>query len=83
MVEFNKPEWTIAESIDGDRQFIYHNLQPRFVGEIIDNDVGGNDIVDVEFIDQPNPDAAELAKLMRRGGDALNEYDRRLKDDLN
>lgn len=81
MVEYNLPEWTIAESVDGERQFIYHNHKPRFVGEIIDNDVGGNDVVNIEFVDEPKPDAVMLAKLMRRAADAINEYDLKLESE--
>jgi len=73
-----KDEWLIAESIDGDRQYLVHNLPPRFVGLIVDNDEGGSDVTDIEFIDKPIADAQKLARLMREGGDALVKYDRRL-----
>jgi len=75
-----KEEWLIAESVSGKRQFLVHTLVPRFIGEIIDNDEGGNDIVNPHFIDAPPVDAAYLARLMREGGEALAEYDRILEE---
>ncbi|RKY23754.1 MAG: hypothetical protein DRP62_05295 [Planctomycetota bacterium] len=81
-------KWLIAENIEGDRQYIIHTHRPRFIGEILDNEVGGNDIAEFLWLDDPqkfykdkSPDelAATLAKLMRQAGDAINEYDRILE----
>jgi len=83
MVNYNvKDEWIVGESVDGQRQYIIHCLPPRFVAEIFDNDEGGNDIGEFEFIDEPPKNAAALAKLARRAGDALAEHDQRLENDL-
>lgn len=71
-------EWLIAENIDGSRQYIIHTLPPRFIGEILDNDSGGNDVDNFQFIDDPPADAEYLAQLMREAGDAINDYDRNL-----
>jgi len=82
MVAFNNNKWLMAESIDGERQYIIHNEAPRFIGEILDTDDGGNTVENVEWLDSPPPDVQFLAKLMRRAGDAINEYDQRLAADV-
>ena len=86
MVRFNKsmnlPRWLFGENMNGKRQFIFHTHEPRFIGEIFDNDSGGNDIENVQFIDdQPeifDGIEKELAKLMREAGEALAKYDEKL-----
>ena len=79
-----KDRWLVAENIDGSRQYIIHTDRPRFIAEIFDNDNGGNDIGEFEFIDDPfefyssltkDDMAAACAKLARQAGDALNQYD--------
>jgi hypothetical protein len=70
-----KDRWLIAENIDGSRQYIIHTHKPRFIAEILDNEEGGNDIGEFEFIDEPAFDAAALAKLGREAGDALVQYE--------
>lgn len=88
MPGMNSPEWLIGESVDGMRQFVIHCWPPRFMAEILDNDEGGNDITDFDFIDEPPKinDADKyvmyLAKLARQAGDAVVEYDRRLAEDM-
>jgi hypothetical protein len=77
----NLPRWLVGENVNGKRQFIIHTQEPRFVGEIFDNDAGGSDITDIQFIDQPVIDeqtAGKMAKLMREAGDALIKYDKNL-----
>jgi hypothetical protein len=73
-------EWLIGENVDGSRQYIVHTLPPRFIGEIIDNEEGGNDMTDFQFFDDPPADPVYLARLMREAGDAINEYDRNLEN---
>ena len=73
-------EWLVGENVDGSRQYIIHTLTPRFVGEIVDNDAGGNDVAEFEFYDEPPADPAYLARLMSEAGDAINEYDRNLEN---
>ena len=65
-MDLNIPEWLIAESVDGRRQFIVRTVPPRFVAEIIDNEFGGNDILDPGWLDESPFDAACLAKLIRQ-----------------
>jgi len=74
-------EWLIAENVDGSRQFILHSQYPRFVGEIVDNDRGGSDVTEFEWMDEPPLDATIMARLMREAGEAIAEYDRRLIDE--
>lgn len=75
-------EWLIGENLDGDRQYIVHTQYPRFVGEIIDNDAGGNDVTSFDWLDEPPLDATIMARLMREAGEAIAEYDRRLAEDV-
>ena len=79
--------WLIAENIDGSRQYIIHTQKPRFVGEILDNELNGNDVTEFDWFDDPfefysgksaDDMAAAIAKLMRQAGDAIAEYDRNL-----
>lgn len=70
--------WLIAENIDGSRQYIIHTQKPRFIGEIMDNEIGGNDVTDFIWLDEPPKDVQFLALLMREAGDAIAEYDKNL-----
>jgi hypothetical protein len=74
-------EWLLAENLDGSRQYVVHTQYPRFVGEIIDTDVGGSNVLDFEWLDEPPLDATIMARLMREAGEAIAEYDRRLDED--
>ncbi len=80
-------KWLIAENVDGNRQYIIHTHRPRFIAEVLDNEVCGNNITEFEWIDDPwefykdkatDDIASILARLAREAGDALNEYDRNL-----
>jgi len=73
--------WLIAENIESSRQYIIHTQQPRFIGEILDNEDGGNDVTELIWIDEPPPNAGFLARLMREAGDAINDYDSNLEAD--
>ena len=75
------PKWLIAEDVSCARWFIVHTEFPRFIGEIFDDEEGGNVIGlpkgEVILIDQYPADesaAVELARLMREAGEALNLY---------
>jgi hypothetical protein len=79
-VIYEIPEWVIGESVpDGKRQFVYHEWPPRFRGEIVDNEIGGCDVINVEWFDAPGADAQKIATLMRRAGEAINDYDDNLE----
>ena len=71
-------KWLIAENLDGSRQYIVHTQTPRFIGEILDNELGGNDVSDFEWLDEPPLNAQILARLMREAGEAIAEYDANL-----
>jgi hypothetical protein len=73
-------KWLIAENRDGSRRYIIHTQRPRFIGEIVDNDLGGSDVTEFEIIDEMPLDAAAVAALMREAGEAIAEYDRTLMD---
>jgi len=61
------PKFLIADSAD-DRTFVVHLHYPRFVGVVVEEYAAGVRI-EPEFIDDPEPDAAALASLMRQAGD--------------
>jgi len=73
--------WLIAENIEGSRQYIIHTHRPRFIGEILDNAEGGNDVTDFIWLDEPPLDVSFMARLMREAGDAINEYDLNLENE--
>ena len=72
-------KWLVAENIDGSRQYIIHTQTPRFIGEILDNEEGGNEVTEFIWLDEPPADASFLAQLMREAGDAINQYDSNLE----
>ena len=77
----NLPRWLFAEDVKGKRQFILHTHEPRFIGEIFDNDDGGSDIENVQFFESPEivaETASKMARLMREAGEALLKYDENL-----
>ncbi|NIP26662.1 MAG: hypothetical protein GWN94_19825 [Phycisphaerae bacterium] len=71
-------KWLIAENVDGSRQYIIHTQEPRFIGEILDNEEGGKDVNEFIWLDEPPLDVSFMARLMREAGEAINEYDRNL-----
>jgi len=79
------PAWLIGKTITGRRQFILHCRRPRFFGEIFDADDGGQTIEVIEWIDPPDmaePDIEmKLARLLRKAGEFLAEYNKRIDND--
>lgn len=84
-------EWMIAESIDGERQWIVHTTGPRFIAEIVDDD---EDVFNPPFeyqmrssqwlcnftwYDAPPED---LTILCREAEEAIEIYDAKLDLDL-
>jgi hypothetical protein len=60
--ESDLPRFIIGDSVD--RTFIVHLHFPRFIGEVIGNNISP------KFIDQPDTeDVLVMAKLMRDAGD--------------
>jgi hypothetical protein len=68
-------EWIVGHDAEG-REFMIHAWHPRFVGTLLDDDQDGERLTDVVFWDPVDEySEMELARLMRRCGEALAEID--------
>jgi hypothetical protein len=74
-----KDRWLVAQSIDGERDFVVHLEAPRFVVEIPegDSELGIDSIV--ERIDEIPGDDAHW--LLREATEAFAEWERRLEEE--
>lgn len=80
-------EWMVAEGVDGQRQWIVHTAEPRFIAEIVDDD---NDSLNPPFEYQTNsgqwlcnftwydPPPEDLTILCREAEEAIEMYDENL-----
>ena len=74
------PIFLFAENLTGSRYFVFHTQKPRFLAEFTEDEDGTESAwdQDITWIDEPPADAALIAKLMRKAGDFLNDYDKNL-----
>lgn len=64
------PKFLIAENpMADDRLFIFHSRNPRFIAEVIDDEI---EVID--WIDDPVPDGKRLGGLMNRMEDWYVAY---------
>jgi hypothetical protein len=69
--------WLVAQSIDGERDFVVHLEPPRFVVEIPDDD---SDItLDGNILPIDEIPAEDAEWLLREAGEAFAEWERHLE----
>ncbi|MBW2272489.1 MAG: hypothetical protein JRG96_04400 [Deltaproteobacteria bacterium] len=74
-----KERWLIAQSIDGERDFVVHLETPRFVVEIPEGDADLRLDGNILMIDEvPSGDADGL---LREAAEAFSEWERRLEEE--
>ncbi len=74
-----KERWLVAQSIDGERDFVVHLETPRFVVEIPDGDAALTLDGDVLMIDAIPAEDAEW--LLREAAAAFSEWERCLEEE--
>ncbi len=74
-----KERWLVAQSIDGERDFVVHLEPPRFIVEVRE----GNSELRLDgiiaMIDEIPSDDAE--RLLREAAEAFTEWERRLEEE--
>jgi hypothetical protein len=73
------PRWLIAESLDGEREYIIHTTSPRFILEMTDAADGSVEGTPAAQWDEITP--KEAATLMREAGEAWRRYCDNLNSD--
>jgi hypothetical protein len=71
--------WLVAQSIDGERDFVVHLEAPRFVVEIPEGDEALSLDGVIAMIDAIPPDDAD--GLLREAAEAFSEWEQRLQEE--
>lgn len=88
------PEWLICEDVDGDRTFLFHTVEPRFVCEVFDENETGWDSSNIVFemsdgrqigglvwYDEVNEDEEDIQALITHAAEALEIYEDNLENE--
>lgn len=88
------PEWLICEDVDGDRTFVFHTSEPRFVCEVFDENETGWDSSNITFemhdgrqlggfvwYDDVNEDEVDIQAFSAHAAEALEIYEDNLENE--
>lgn len=87
------PEWLVCEDVDGDRTFVFHTADPRFLCEIFDEgDAGSRKVVHrmadgrsvggFVWLDGAERSGADTQDLAKQAALALETYEDNLEADF-
>lgn len=89
----NTPEWLVCEDVDGDRTFVFHATEPRFLCEVYDEGEAGSHKVAYRmqdgrtvggfiWYDGTDGAGADTAALGKQAALALETYEDNLEADF-
>lgn len=88
------PEWLICEDVDGDRTFVFHSVDPKFVCEVYDEDESQWDAANATYemsdgrllgnfvwYGEVNEDEVDIETLSAHAAEALEIYEDNLENE--